>query len=300
MAFGLLRMAFFMPAAETVRIASFTVPYDITQKLESNDLQKLYNENPTGFRDYMLKESRDLPDIMFEKSRQEARSGAKIVAWSEGALFIGKETESAITDRASKLAAEQKIYLLITLAVAPKDFPKQLLENKVIWISPSGEILGEYLKSKPVPGEGCIKGTGIAPILETPYGRLSSVICFDMDFPTFVRGIAKDSIDLMIVPSADWKEIDPLHTHMIMFRSVENGFSMVRATSKGLSAAYDYQGRVLSSKDYFADKDQSLISDVPVKGVTTVYSRSASGSSLVNSRSSKYLFKFDSKSLKNE
>lgn len=77
----------------------------------------------------------------------------------------------------------------------------------------------------------------------------------------------------MLNPSADWKEIDPLHTHMIMYRAVENGFSMVRVTSKGLSAAYDYQGRVLSSRDYFTEKDQNMISNVPIKGVRTIYSK---------------------------
>lgn len=44
--------------------------------------------------------------------------------------------------------------------------------------------------------------------------------------------VTKGGVDLMINPSADWKEIDPLHTDMIMFRAVENGFSMVRVTIK--------------------------------------------------------------------
>lgn len=274
MAYGSLRIVFFKPATEnTVRIASFTKPYDITERMEKKDLKKLYNEDPNAFRDFLLEETRELPEIMFEKSKQEALSGAKIVAWSEGALSIGIEREEEITDLGCKLAAEHKIYLMMALSIIPEDFPKQLSENKVIWISPSGEILGEYLKTKIVPGEGCIKGDGSALIMNTPYGRISSLICFDMDFPTFTRNMAKDGIDIMINPSSDWKEIDPLHTNMIMFRAVENGFSLVKVTSKGLSGAYDYQGRVLSDIDYFTEKDQSLISDVPVTGVRTVYSR---------------------------
>lgn len=273
MAFGGARMAFFKPAAETVCAATFAVPYDITEKITNVNPQKILSENPDGFRDIMLKETESLPDIMFSKTEQAALSGAKIVAWSEGALYIGKEKEEEITERACKLAAEQKIYLLMALSVIPKDFPERLLENKVVWISPSGVVLGEYMKSRPVPGEPCVRGNGKPLILDTQYGRISSMICFDMDFPSLVRNITNGGVDILFCPSADWKEIDPLHTHMIMFRAVENGFSMARITSKGLSGAYDYQGRTLSSSDYFSEKDKVMISNLPVKGTTTIYSR---------------------------
>lgn len=49
----------------------------------------------------------------------------------------------------------------------------------------------------------------------------------------------------MIVPSKDWKEVLPLHTHMAVFRAIENGFSLIRGTGHGLSIAVDYQGREL-------------------------------------------------------
>jgi len=66
-----------------------------------------------------------------------------------------------------------------------------LFENKIIWIDPAGEIIAEYLKSRPVPGEGCVSGSGKIPVLETPYGRIATTICFDMDFANLINQAGK-------------------------------------------------------------------------------------------------------------
>lgn len=70
----------------------------------------------------------------------------------------------------------------------------------------------------------------------------------------------------------DWEGIDPFHTNMVSFRAIENGFSIVRCTADGLSAAYDYEGRCLSSSDAFRSRDYAMTSEVPIKGNQTLYS----------------------------
>jgi apolipoprotein N-acyltransferase len=40
-----------------------------------------------------------------------------------------------------------------------------------------------------------------------------------------------------------------------------------------MSAAYDYQGRRLAAMDHFQTADYAMISQIPTKGVHTVYSR---------------------------
>ncbi len=57
---------------------------------------------------------------------------------------------------------------------------------------------------------------------------------------------------------------------MASFRGIECGFSIVRATGNGLSAAFDYQGRSLATADYFTTK-QAMVSHVPTRGVKTLY-----------------------------
>jgi len=77
---------------------------------------------------------------------------------------------------------------------------------------------------------------------------------------------------MILVPSGDWQNIDPMRTQMATFRAVENGYSLVRQARGGLAMAVDYVGRVLATADYFMTDQQVLVAYVPVHGVRTVYS----------------------------
>ena len=75
----------------------------------------------------------------------------------------------------------------------------------------------------------------------------------------------------MLVPSNDWQELDPYHTQMATFRAIEDGFSLVRQASNGLSMAVDYEGNVLAASDYFTTDPQVMVAYVPMQGVRTIY-----------------------------
>ncbi|MCK4937309.1 MAG: hypothetical protein KAR85_01750, partial [Methanosarcinales archaeon] len=105
------------------------------------------------------------------------------------------------------------------------------------------------------------------------YGKLASVICYDADFPNYVRQAGKANADLMLIPSDDWEAITPLHARMASFRSIENGFSMIRPTFEGLSIAVDYHGNILSQMNDFTTEDVVMIADVPKQGIKTIYSQ---------------------------
>lgn len=59
---------------------------------------------------------------------------------------------------------------------------------------------------------------------------------------------------------------------MANFRAIEQGVNLIRQTSRGLSAAFDYQGRRLAALDHFQTVDYAMVSEVPTRGVRTVYS----------------------------
>ena len=79
-------------------------------------------------------------------------------------------------------------------------------------------------------------------------------------------------IDIMLVPGNDWQEIAPYHTYVASARAIEQGFNMVRAASRGLSAAFNYKGQLLSSMNYYTTDDLILYSDLPTNGQKTIYS----------------------------
>jgi apolipoprotein N-acyltransferase len=137
-------------------------------------------------------------------------------------------------------------------------------------------VAWEYNKARPVPGTEAatqIRGDGKLLALDTPFGRLSSIICYDGDFPQLLAQGGALGADVILDPSNDWQAIDPWHTQMASFRAIEQGVNLIRQTSHGLSAAYDYQGRRLAAMDHFHAADYAMVSQVPTRGVRTIYSR---------------------------
>ena len=81
---------------------------------------------------------------------------------------------------------------------------------------------------------------------------------------------AKNS-DIMLIPAFDTKKIDDFHTRVAFLRGIENGYSTVRQSNEGSSISADYLGNTLTYQNYYRTEDRVMISDVPVRGKTTLY-----------------------------
>jgi apolipoprotein N-acyltransferase len=214
-------------------------------------------------------------DDLLARAECEAQAGAKVVFWGEGNAHVFKEDEAALLARGSEIAAKYQIYLGMGLATWNAGQPKPL-ENKLVLFQPNGQVAWQYYKAHPVPVvEAPISVTqdGKLRSLDTPFARLSAVICFDADFPQLLAQAGALGADIVLDPSDDWQAIDPWHTQMASFRAIEQGVNLDRHTSDGLSAAFDYEGRVLSVMDHFHSGDYTMIAYVPTKGVRTIYAR---------------------------
>ncbi len=210
---------------------------------------------------------------LFNISKQGVDAGAKMVFWREAAaILLNKEDEAALVEAGREFARQERIYLGMSLYTVTRTRPEEWGEIKAILIDATGKVAWEYSKARPVPGARVEPGNGVAPTHSTPYGKISAIICYDADFPRLSLQAGKAEVDLMSIPANDWKEIQPLHTNMSVFRAIENGFSIIRPTGNGVSAAFDYQGRTLSLMDSFKTGQKVMISDIPTNGVKTIYS----------------------------
>jgi apolipoprotein N-acyltransferase len=217
--------------------------------------------------------------LEFEKTNTEfltqchiaANSGAKIVFGIETLIKLSYNQENKYLEKAKAIAQSDNIYVGLPMLIFPEGFPQVRPMNKITWISPQGQVLLTYFKEMPTPGEGNY-GEGRIKYFDSPFGRIGSVICFDMDFPSYIQQVNKMNIDIMLVPGNDWREISPYNTYVSSIRAIEQGFNMVRAASQGLSAAFNDKGYLLSSLDYFKTDDLILYSDVPTQGQKTLYS----------------------------
>lgn len=202
---------------------------------------------------------------LFAQTQLAARAGAKIVVWSENAARLVEADQKEFLAQAARLARTENIYLDLAEVVYLPAAPHGRDETHLF--GPDGTELWAYRKAKPIPGlEFYTPGDTAAPVVDTPYGRLSTVICYDADFPAIMHADA----DIMLVPGGDWPAMGRTHTRMAGLRAIENGYSLVRQDFNGQSSAFDPTGAVLSTQDTTTDPG-IWYADVPTRGAETVY-----------------------------
>lgn len=265
--FGQIRIFNTNNEKDTVRIASITINEDDVKERD-DALRKIY-ENKDWAMYYKV--TQEEGEEYLNLCGKAASSGVKIVFGLETVLSLSKDNEDSFIEKAKAIALKENIYLGLPLEVLPEGFPNVRSENKITWISPEGQIIFTYYKAKPTDGKR-IYGDGKLKYFDTPYGRISTAICFDMDFPGLINQLRWKRVDIMLVPGFDWSTISPYHTYVASARAIEQGFNMVRSTGRGLSASFNYKGQVISKMDYYKTTQDIMYSDVPTKGAKTIYS----------------------------
>lgn len=279
--FGGARLALFPSQGSTVRVAGISpspallAAYDRHVSQNDSLMQALFSGTATqADRQIVHQASVPVFDELLSLTEQEARAGAKIIVWPEasGNVTLLQEDEPALLARASSIAQTTGTYLDLGLGVLlQRPMQSSYALNESILIDPQGLVVWRYQKAHPVPGDPGLPGDGKVPTNQTPYGRLATVICFDADFPGTIRQAGQVGADVLLVPSNDWREVDPYHTQVATFAAIENGYSLVRQTSHGLSMTVDDEGNVLAASDYFTSDPQVMVAYVPIQGVHTIY-----------------------------
>jgi apolipoprotein N-acyltransferase len=271
---GSARLAFVRPA-RNVRIAAIGWPEGV---LDSDVMMRAMGAHslPDSELDALRAVLYRGHDYFLEASRREARAGARLAVWPEASLVVLQPDEAAFLQRAQQLACDENLYILVGLATIRPGSPRPL-ENKAVLVTPAGQLAGAYTKRYPVLGwEAAVSlpGEGGPGVCASAFGRLATPICYDMDFPSLIRPAGRAGADLLLVPASDWAIIKHLHHAQAVFRAIENGAALVRATRWGLSAAVDPLGRTLAlMDDSLAGGEAAMVAYVPMAGVRTLYAR---------------------------
>ncbi|MBE9507851.1 MAG: hypothetical protein IMY86_07350 [Chloroflexi bacterium] len=213
----------------------------------------------------------ELQDELFEQSEGLIPSGVEILMWSVGNATVFQDDEPAFIQRAQAFAKEHQIYFFPSILMLKPD--RVECENKVLAITPEGEIAYTYHKARPSPAEHIPETEGKLLAVDTRYGRISTAICYDMFFSDLIRQAGKQQVDILLVPADEpMPELDPFDTQSAMFRGIENGCSVLRSTLEGLTMGVDYQGNVLSRMSFYTTtENRTTITHVPTRGVRTLY-----------------------------
>jgi len=258
MVFGWARMAFDKPKGATVRIASISEPHD--RDYWSITAAGTPKADAETNKPVMAK----IQDNLFASSQKAADYGAKIIFWSEGNCPMYEDDFDTFMTRAKSFAKNNGVYFMP--AVVDLLYGQTKNKNLAIMINPEGEVEFQYEKTISwYPSDS----DGVIHVIDTPYGKLSTAICFDNDYPMLVSQ-AKDA-DIMLIPAYDTKKIGDYHSRVAFLRGIENGYSTVRQSNEGSSISADYLGNTLTYQNFFSTEDRVMISDVPMRGKTTLY-----------------------------
>jgi len=276
--FGSLRLNFAAPSSQTVEAATVTIDSSVLAEAIGAVDWTTFNRSADAVRAAARPKFQATVKQMLQRTETALRGGAKIVGWEESAPFVLEEDTQDLLDRAAALARQYDAYLQISPFVFTRAPKWPYVRNQSILIDNAGHTVWTYEKTYPVPGAEAfvvIAGPGRLPVADTPYGRLSTAICYDLNFPALIRQAGRHGVDILIAP---YDEIRPFDQRMAAIsRVIENGVSIIRPTGNGVSLITDYEGRVLGSQNYFTDNSGIMLTTIPTRGVRTVYSRIGDG-----------------------
>lgn len=199
--------------------------------------------------------------------REAARRGAKLVVSPEVGFVLGPAEKPRLLEQVASLARE----LGVGLAVGAFDRARD--QNLVHLIGPDGRVLGEYVKTHLIPFvEHYRPGDGTLLLAELDGVRLGAMICQDDNFSDLARAYGRRRTQLVLVPTNDWAQVKDYHLENAIFRSVENGYGVVRAASNGISAIVSPRGELLARKDHFREGPGLILARVPLRDGVRPYS----------------------------
>jgi apolipoprotein N-acyltransferase len=257
--FGTLRLRFFEPQAGTVRIHSLVAEAQ-TEENALEILPALLKSDPAAFRSL----TKSAYDPTLQAIIREAQAGAQIVILPESAFDGVKEDLDPLISQVKQIAKTENIYVAFGMILMDTDQAGIYF----MLIDPQGEIALNHLKYA-----FSFERTSQAElqVVDTPYGRLSGVLCADLDNPSVISQAGRKGVDILLVPSTDGPENTSWHFRLAAFRSIENGFSLVRPTMEGVSLVTDPFGRTLASQDYFKADEHVMVTQVPIHRTNTVF-----------------------------
>ncbi len=175
---------------------------------------------------------------------EAANAGARLIALPENFALMGesefdkieqKELDGAgpIQDFLSATAIKYGVWLIGGTVPLVADNEKKIRAACLIY-NDQGERIARYDKvhlfdvSVPDTDEEYRESDTIESgdqelVVDTPFGRLGVAVCYDLRFPEFFRRMARQTMDIVVVPSAFTAETGAAHWEVLLrARAIEN------------------------------------------------------------------------------
>lgn len=202
-----------------------------------------------------------------------AAQGAQIVVLPEKIAVLLPAKVPDWQQHFSALARQNQVWLEVGIGIDGNPSPS----NWAWLFTPQGGLVSSYEKHHMAPPERrehYASGTdyNVVTVNGHTYGL---AICKDMHFAAFGRAYGLRHAAVMLVPAWDFAYLDGwLEARTTVFRGVENGYTIVRASREGMLTASDPYGRILAETPSRELPGRSLLATVTVAApVPTLFTR---------------------------
>jgi len=196
-----------------------------------------------------------------------------LIVWPETAVPFIFGYDQTLTQDIISFQKQLGSYLLFGSMLAKDD---DQLSNSAVLLSPDGTIVSTYDKIHLVPYGEYVPLRNLFPFIEkitvgigdflpgeepvvmqTPFARIGTLICYEIIFPGLARKfVDRDANVLATITNDAWfgRTSAPYqHFYMAVFRAVENRVPVVRAANTGISGFIDSRGRIIRKSDIFVE-----------------------------------------------
>lgn len=148
------------------------------------------------------------------------------------------EDEKIWLERLVSLAQRERVGILC----GHPSFRAEKLYNAASLITGDG-VIGTYAKVHLFGRESELFTPGdIFPVWNTPWGKISVQVCFDLEFPEGARIAALEGAEILLLPTNNMAPYARFHEVYAMARAMENGIFVVYANRTGLEKDLDFCG----------------------------------------------------------
>ncbi len=219
----------------------------------------------------------DVVDTYEKLTLKAISESPDLIVWPETALPFIFGSDEDLTEKTTSFVKQLKTRLLFGSIVIKQNTPGELdLANSAILLSPDGEIASLYDKMHLVPFGEYVPFRNIIPfarrltagigdfnsgkeplVMETPFAKIGTLICYEIIFPGLVRSFVEKGADVLVTITNDaWfgpTSAPYQHFVMAVFRAVENRVPVIRAANTGISGFIDTRGRISKTSNIFVE-----------------------------------------------
>lgn len=198
---------------------------------------------------------------------QAAARGAKLVVSGEMGFHIDKHTYAEWIGRFGEICRTHDLWLGVGY------FNRSIDENRLLFMNPAGEVVGEYTKTYLTPFENCRRGDGQLKIVDVDGVHVGGMICQDDNFTCLTRDYGRKAVGVMAVPTLDWSTVKDVHLQTTIHRAIESRQSIARAAINGTSAIISPAGEVLDKCDHYKEGAGMVCAEVEVFDRKTMFAK---------------------------